>query len=100
MIFGYIKKAFIYLANKMISSKMIVYLSFYLLTQNLRLIESIEDAPATKGVVVLDSLTFNKTISAFRYSFVSFTISSFTQSLHQLTEEQKQKVAKRFNLAK
>ena len=100
VIFGYIKKAFIYLANKMISSKMIVYLSFYLLTQNLRLIESIEDAPATKGVVVLDSLTFNKTISAFRYSFVSFSISSFTQSLHQLTEEQKQKVAKRFNLAK
>ena len=94
MIFGYIKKAFIYLANKMISSKMIVYLSFYLLTQNLRLIESIEDAPATKGVVLLDSLTFNKTISAFRYSFVSFTISSFTQSLHQLTEEQKQKVTK------
>ena len=84
----------------MISNKMIVYLAFYLFTLNIRFIESLEDAPATKGVVVLDSLTFNKTISAFRYSFVSFSISSFTQSLHQLTEEQKQKVAKRFNLAK
>ena len=99
VIFSYIKKAFIYLANKMISSKMIVYLSFYLLTQNLRLIESIEDAPATKGVVVLDSLTFNKTISAFRYSFVSFTISSFTQSLHQLTEEQQKKVTKKISFS-
>ena len=84
----------------MISNKMIVYLAFYLFTLNIRFIESLQDAPATKGVVVLDSLTFNKTISAFRYSFVSFSISSFTQSLHQLTEEQKQKVAKRFNLAK
>ena len=84
----------------MISNRMIVYLSFYLLTLNLRFIESLQDTPATKGVVVLDSLTFNKTISAFRYSLVSFSISSFTQSLHQLTEEQKQKVAKRFNLAK
>ena len=87
------------MADKMIPSKMIVYLSFYLLTQNLRLVESIEDAPASKGVVVLDSLTFNKTISPFRYSFVSFTISSFTQSVYQLTEEQKQKVTKKIDLS-
>ena len=52
----------------------------------------LENGPATKGVVTLDSITFNKTISAFPHSFVSFTLSSFTQSLHKLSEEQMKKV--------
>ena len=52
----------------------------------------LENGPATIGVVTLDSITFNKTISAFPHSFVSFTLSSFSQSLHKLSEEQIQKV--------
>ena len=52
----------------------------------------LENGPETRGVVTLDSITFNKTISAFPHSFVSFTLSSFTQSLHKLSEEQMKKV--------
>ena len=52
----------------------------------------LENGPATRGVVTLDSVTFNKTLSAFPHSFVSFTLSSFTQSLHKLSEEQIKKV--------
>ena len=42
----------------------------------------------TKGIVEVDSLTFNKTISLFPYSFVRFTVTD----IEQLSEEQKQKV--------
>ena len=52
----------------------------------------LENGPATIGVVTLDSITFNKTISAFPHSFVSFTLSSFTQSLYKLSDEQIKKV--------
>ena len=65
---------------------------FQLFLVSLSAINAMENEPSAKGIVVLDSLTFNKTVSSFPYSFVSFTLSSFTQSLHHLSDEQNQKV--------
>ena len=67
-----------------------LFASFHFMT--LQAINPPENGPATKGIITLDSITFNKTISAFPHSFVSFGLSSFTQSLYKLSEEQIKKV--------
>ena len=67
-----------------------LFASFHFMT--LQAINPLENGPATKGIITLDSVTFNKTISAFPHSFVSFGLSSFTQSLYKLSEEQIKKV--------
>ena len=67
-----------------------LFASFHFIT--LQATNPLENGPATKGIITLDSITFNKTISAFPHSFVSFGLSSFTQSLYKLSEEQIKKV--------
>ena len=63
-----------------------------ILFMTLDIINALENEPTARGIITLDSVTFNKTLSAFPHSFVSFTLSSFTQSMHQLSEEQNEKV--------
>ena len=75
----------------MAGNKQIFLKALYLFSVTFSTSKTMSIEPLPKGIVVLDSLTFNKTISAFRYSFVCFNLLSFSQSLHHLSDEQNKK---------